>query len=183
MPSAFTHAISAIALSGLFKRINSVRLFLTGAICSALPDIDALGFHYGVPYNSLWGHRGITHSFFFAAIVSVIVCIVFYKRTKIFTVEWFTLFIYFFIATSLHPILDALTNGGLGVAFFAPVDNTRYFFSWRPVKVAPISVGGFFTDRGWQVFKSELLFIWIPSILLMVIMSITKKRKSFKSTD
>jgi hypothetical protein len=26
-----------------------------------------------------------------------------------------------------------MTNGGLGVAFFSPFDNGRYFLPWRPI--------------------------------------------------
>lgn len=33
-----------------------------------------------------------------------------------------------------------LTDGGLGVAFFSPFDNKRYFLPWRPIRVSPISV-------------------------------------------
>ena len=27
--------------------------------------------------------------------------------------------------------------GGLGVAFFSPFSNARYFLPWRPIRVAP----------------------------------------------
>jgi inner membrane protein len=53
-------------------------------------------------------------------------------------------------------VLDAMTNGGLGVAFFAPFDTTRYFFPWRPITVSPIGVGSFFTHRGALVVLSEI---------------------------
>src|SRR4051794_39956246 len=33
-----------------------------------LPDIDAIGFFSGVEYGSRLGHRGLTHSFAFAAV-------------------------------------------------------------------------------------------------------------------
>jgi inner membrane protein len=39
------------------------------------------------------------------------------------------------VATASHGILDAFTNGGLGVAFFAPFDKTRYFFPVTPMKL------------------------------------------------
>jgi hypothetical protein len=31
-----------------------------------------------------------------------------------------------------------MTDGGLGIAFFAPFDNTRYFLPFGPIKVSPI---------------------------------------------
>src|SRR5205823_12908227 len=73
----------------------------------------------------------------------------------------------FFAVTAAHPILDAMTNGGLGVAFFAPFENSRYFLPWRPVEVSPIGVRAFFTARGLAVLHSEFLWIWIPSAVWM----------------
>ena len=35
---------------------------------------------------------------------------------------------YFFLSTVLHGLLDALTNGGDGIAFFSPFSNERFSF-------------------------------------------------------
>jgi inner membrane protein len=59
----------------------------------------------------------------------------------------FTLFTYLFLATASHGVLDAMTDGGLGVAFFSPFDNRRYFLPWRPIVVSPISIARFFSGR------------------------------------
>jgi inner membrane protein len=59
-----------------------------------------------------------------------------------------------------------MTDGGLGVAFFSPFDNHRYFLRWRPIHVSPIGIGRFFSDRGIAVLQSELLWIWLPAALL-----------------
>jgi inner membrane protein len=74
---------------------------------------------------------------------------------------------YFFLITISHGCLDALTDGGLGVAFFAPLDQTRYFFPWRPIEVSPIGLD-FFSARGLTVIESELLWIWIPALTIIV---------------
>lgn len=60
---------------------------------------------------------------------------------------------------------DAMTTGGLGVAFFAPFSAERFFFPFRPILVSPISVRRFFTERGLQIVASELLWVWLPSAL------------------
>jgi len=60
----------------------------------------------------------------------------------------FPMCMYFFLATASHGLLDAMTDGGLGVAFFVPFDKHRYFLPWTPIRVSPIGVGRFFTDRG-----------------------------------
>ena len=36
--------------------------WVAAACCAALPSADALGYRLGVPYDSLWAHRGLTHS-------------------------------------------------------------------------------------------------------------------------
>lgn len=177
MPSAFSHAFAAYVLGKTTKGENLLKLIFLGAICAAIPDLDAIGFHYGVPYDSLWGHRGITHSISFSLLLAFIVVSVFYKREKPFTKNYFSLLFYFFLATLSHPLLDMLTNGGLGVALFAPLTNERYFFPFHPIRVAPISVGGFFTSRGWEVFKSEFIWVWIPGLILLLIVQKIKKRK------
>jgi inner membrane protein len=86
-------------------------------------------------------------------------------RTGASGIGQFALFGYLFLATASHGVLDAITNGGLGVAFFSPFDNTRYFLPWRPVRVSPIAVYRFFSARGYAVLQSELLWIWLPAIL------------------
>lgn len=56
-----------------------------------------------------------------------------------------------------------MTNGGLGIAFFAPFDDTRYFFRWRPIEVSPIGIRAFFTGgRSLDVIMSELRWLWVP---------------------
>lgn len=85
---------------------------------------------------------------------------------------------YFFLATASHGLLDAMTDGGLGVAFFAPLDNHRYFLPWTPIRVSPIGVGRFFTARGLAVIQSELLWIWLPAGLLAASVWILRRRSS-----
>jgi inner membrane protein len=179
MPSAFSHAFSAIALGSAFRNKKSFsKMIIIGAVCSVIPDLDVIAFQFGIPYASMWGHRGITHSFFFAFLLSLIVMWAFYKSTTS-RKEWIVLYIYFFSATALHPLLDALTNGGLGVALFSPFNNERYFFSYRPISVSPVSISGFFTERGWRILKSEFFWIWIPSIaFLLVNLFIRKSRRN-----
>ena len=177
MPSAFTHAFSAVALGTAFGRKKILKLTIIGAICSAIPDLDVIAFSFGIPYESVWGHRGITHSFFFAAILSIVVMLLFYKNLSL-SKEWGILFLYFFLATSLHPLLDALTNGGLGVAFFAPFENSRYFFSFRPIRVSPMSVERFFTMRGFEIFRNEFIWVWLPCIVIIILVRLQKAWKS-----
>src|SRR5262249_33852605 len=75
--------------------------------------------------------------------------------------------LYFFAAAASHGLLDAMTNGGLGVAFFAPFSDTRYFFPWRPILVSPISLHVFFGYHRVPVMWGELRSVLLPSSLLV----------------
>lgn len=74
------------------------------------------------------------------------------------------IFVYLFLCAASHGVLDALTDGGLGVAFFSPFDTSRYFFTARPVAVSPIGINAFFSEDAFHVLASEVKWIWLPTI-------------------
>ncbi len=159
MASEFTHAV--IPLTGvavLGDRVISVPLALTGVACSILPDIDVLAFRLGLPYGSVWTHRGVTHSIACAFLVALAVSLV-GKRLR--APRWI-IFAYVFVSMASHGVLDALTDGGLGVAFFTPLTATRYFLPWRVIRVSPLSPLHFFSSWGAAVLLSELRYVWLP---------------------
>ena len=165
MATVFSHAAAGLALGTAFWRPGlPARFWLLGAACAALPDVDALGLRVGVAYGDVLGHRGLTHSLLFAALLGAAVALLAFPAEP---APGFRgrLWLYLFLATASHGVLDALTNGGLGVAFFAPFENTRYFFPVRPIEVSPLGVRAFFTARGVRVLASELVWVWLPSAL------------------
>ena len=162
MPSVFSHAVAGFALSRVgMSAAYRWQLPLVAAFSAVVPDLDAIGHMLGVPYASFWGHRGFSHSIVFAVLWGGIVAWTFFRKAP-----WLA-WVLVSLATVSHPLLDMCTNGGLGCALFAPIDNARYFFHWRPINVAPIGVGAFFTKHGLAVFMSEVQFVWLPSIGLM----------------
>jgi len=168
MASAFSHAIVALTLGKVSNSdIINWRTLALGIFCSVVPDLDVIGFRYGVHYGDLWGHRGITHSLFFAVLLSAVLVCAFYFRKP--TAAIVGVFLYLFVCTASHGVLDAMTNGGLGVAFFSPFNTERYFFGFRPIVVSPIGVHQFFNERGLQVLASEAKWVWLPSFLVVVI--------------
>jgi inner membrane protein len=132
-------------------------------LCSVIPDLDSIGFRFGIHYGDFWGHRGFTHSLAFAALLASIVAIVMFRH-GVAGIGRFALFAYLFLATASHGVLDGMRDGGLGVAFFSPFDNKRYFLPWRPIHVSPIAIHRFFSARGYAVLRSELVWIWVPAI-------------------
>ena len=132
-----------------------------------IPDLDVIGFRFGVHYGDFWGHRGFTHSLVFAALLASAVVFIAFRRGAP-SLGRVPLWIYIFLATASHGFLDAMTDGGLGIAFFSPFDNHRYFLPWTPIRVSPIGLGRFFTDRGLAVLPSEPLWIWLPAALIAI---------------
>ena len=179
MPTIFAHAVSSVALGSHYKTSERPpRFWILAIVCSILPDIDVLGFNFGIRYGDLFGHRGFSHSLLFAFIVGLLIVLSAFRSIPRFSGQWFSMVLFFFLATASHGFLDALTNGGLGIAFFSPFDTTRYFFPWTPVLVAPIGIGSFINLWGLRVLISEFFWIWIPSIFIIIaaIMSRGKRR-------
>ena len=180
MASAFSHAFVALAMGKAFqsKELSWRELFL-GALCSVVPDLDVSGFYFGIQYGDVWGHRGLTHSVVFAALLAGSLVALWYRGKPAAAMTW--LFLYFAICTASHGVLDAMTNGGLGVAFFSPFDTTRYFFSVRPVLVSPIGVTDFLSAYGVRVLASEAIWIWLPSCAAFVVLREIQRLWSTKS--
>ena len=110
-----------------------------------LPDVDVLGLVMGIPYDHMLGHRGITHSVVFAMMAGTVLPRVLISGLSCRTCRYWSLAVYFSLVTLSHGVLDASTAGGLGIAFFAPFDASRYFFPWRPLAVSPIGISQFFS--------------------------------------
>jgi inner membrane protein len=179
MPTVFTHAFSALALGKIFTGARvPARFWLLSALCAALPDADVVAFAFGVPYGSMFGHRGLTHSLAFALLLGIFVVAVFFRDAA----NRAALVLFFFLATASHGALDALTDGGRGVAFFAPFSSGRYFFPVRPIEVSPIGVVQFFSEWGLAVIRSELLWVWLPASLAVGLVLIFRRLSKHRST-
>jgi inner membrane protein len=163
MCTVITHPALPIALSVLLPpEVASPPLLVAASACSVIPDVDVIGFEFGVGYGDMFGHRGFTHSIFFAAVLAAAATFAFFEQRG---EQQAVIFLFLLVSTLSHSILDALTDGGLGVGFFAPFSNRRYFFPYRPIKVSPIGVSGFFSRRGAGVMLSELRWVWLPSLV------------------
>jgi len=170
MASLFGHAVASVALGkALTTQKMSPNFWMLTVYCSLLPDGDVIAFYFNIPYGHLLGHRGLSHSILFAAVLGFSVAYFFFRDLGRFTPRWWRYAFYFFLVVIAHSFSDAISNGGLGVAWFAPFSNHRYFLPWRPLEVSPI--GGltyFFGEAGWRVIKSEFVWIWLPSIALVL---------------
>ncbi|MBU3916695.1 metal-dependent hydrolase, partial [bacterium] len=148
-------------------------IVFSGVLLSVLPDIDTLAFRFGIPCNHMFGHRGISHSILFSLFFSSIF-LLFLKQPTILknSIVW----IYLFVSGLSHGLLDAITNGGLGVGFFIPFLEKRYFFDYRPIKVSTLNLDRFFNGQGLPVIQSELLYLWAPAFLFFIVALILKRK-------
>lgn len=158
MPTLLSHPAVPLAMAcALADKPVSGRLLVAGIVVSILPDLDTLAFRFNIPYGAELGHRGFSHSLLFALIVGVLgVLAAGWLRST----RWRS-FIFLFLATTSHGILDAFTNGGLGVALLWPYSELRYFAPWRPIAVSPFGLERFIAQAP-KLLASELRWVWLP---------------------
>lgn len=127
------------------------RAMLAFSALSMLPDADVIGFKLGIRYADPWGHRGASHSLLIAVCVGL-ACGVLGRTWRL--PFWRTTG-FAALTVASHGLLDALTDGGRGIALAWPVSIHRFFAPWRPIPVAPIGLG-FMSSAGLRVAVWEL---------------------------
>jgi len=174
MPTLFSHPAVPLAIGlGLGSRIVPPRLLLAGVVCSLLPDLDVAGFYYGISYGASIGHRGLTHSLAFAVGVALLGALLFRWRGD----APGKVFLFLLVAVASHGLLDAITNGGMGIALLWPFSEQRFFvpLQYQVIEAAPLSAERFFTARGAAVVLSELQWVWLPALLLAVLIAAVRR--------
>lgn len=180
MPSIITHAAVPLALWCAADRGRiPAWLLAAGVVAAMLPDADVLAFALHIPYADAFGHRGASHSLLFACVLAALAAVwAFFGSgrpwsavsrqprlaptqrgpTLASTVQAAA---FVFICAASHPLLDAMTSGGLGVALAWPWSEQRFFAPWRPIRVSPFAPQ-FFSARGLATLLSELRWVWLP---------------------
>jgi inner membrane protein len=178
LPTTVTHAVLAGAAAKTFgERENPLRLWCAAVAVSILPDADVLGFSFGVNYGDFLGHRGFFHSPFFSLVLSVLCVSVLFRHHRPFRATWWKYVAFLSVVGASHGVLDAFTDGGLGIALLAPFDNTRYFAAWRPIPVAPIALRPFLGGWGLQVIFWEIAYLCVPMCVALAGFMFIKSRR------
>jgi inner membrane protein len=174
MPTLITHAIiggsAAIALASnsSWDRTTKYEIAFLSVLCSVIPDADVSAFALDIPYGHTFGHRGFFHSLLFALLLGLATSCLFPRQAPVLSRRWFLLAAYFCTLSCSHGLLDACTQGGLGVALLSPFDTTRYRFSYAPFTAAPLSLHQMFTPWGARVLRMELVLLWVPALLVVL---------------
>lgn len=133
------------------------RAMVAFSILSIWPDADALGFVFGVPYDSPFGHRGATHSLLVALVLGLLA----YPLAKRWGLPARRTAIFATLVAVSHGLLDTMTfGGGHGCALFWPLTAHRYWAPLRFIPIAPIGLG-LFSAAGIHVMMAELI-IFLP---------------------
>ncbi|GKX63288.1 metal-dependent hydrolase [Pragia fontium] len=173
MPTVVTHAAVPLCLGlGLGTKNIPPSLLLAGVACSMVPDLDVIAFKFGIAYANAFGHRGFTHSLLFAFALPTLALLL--KR-------WFKVGywrIWWFLTVSLlsHSVLDSLTTGGMGVGWLWPWSQERFFAPVQVIKVAPFQLAQYLKPNGIAVIQSELLWVWLPGIVMMIGLIMLRKQ-------
>ena len=165
MATSITHAFVGIILAPLAPRsVSRRRLALTLAALAVLPDLDIVAFRLGIPYGHPLGHRGFSHSLPFALALGAATVPILFSKIPRFSRDWWTLFALCSLATASHGVLDAMTDGGLGVGFLLPFWDARFLLPWRPLAVSPLGLQAFFSGPALAILMKEVVWIWCPLI-------------------
>jgi inner membrane protein len=131
------------------------------SLLSAAPDLDAIGYFAGVPYEAWCGHRGCTHSIGCALAVATLSTPWLARRAR---APKLAVWLFLFAAWASHGLVDMATNGGLGIALLWPLSAERWFWPAQPIEVAPLGISAFFSRWGLEVLASEAAWLWLPAL-------------------
>jgi inner membrane protein len=164
MATLYTHAVAGLGIARLYTaRPMPWAYWGLAVLLPIIPDLDVLStYDYGTPL----GHRGITHSLLFALVLGMVAAGATCRRLR---VRWWSLAFLFFLVIASHGLLDAMTTRSEGIPFFWPL-AARYG-NWGLIPVS--DVGFELPDpRSSRALQSELLWIWLPTALLVGVVTV-----------
>ena len=176
MTTLYTHAAFGLGIARLCAaRPKPLLYWGMAALLPILPDFDVFSTAaYGTPL----GHRGLTHSLAFALVVGVLTASATFRY---FRTNWWLLAGTLFAIVASHGLLDALTRGGADIPFFWPLD-ARYG-NWGPIPVADLAFE-LPDPRYHRAWRSELLWVWLPTVLLVGLVTAYRRRnRSARARD
>ncbi len=165
---SITHiALGALVGEAFFGKQLGKRAMVLGAVAQSIPDIDFVAsFFLATPHNLL-AHRGFTHSFLFAALLTPLLAqlAVQWQRSHLLTFNKWIAFFGFQIF--IHLLLDSLNVYGVG--WFEPFSHTRVSFNVLFVADPFYSIwlGVSFLALLWLPAKSDYRTRWVTAGILI----------------
>jgi inner membrane protein len=164
MPLPVTHALVPLAgAMAISRRPFNWRLILVAGAAAMAPDVDGLTHHFlGVGASSIYGHRGLAHSLFIAVAAGATLA----SFHRFMQIAYWRAALVIAAAVASHGLLDMMTDGGRGVAFWWPMSSARYFFG--PIHSIAVSRHHFLAV-GLLRLASEIRQVVVPMMLCAVL--------------
>jgi inner membrane protein len=125
---SLTHiALGALVGEAFLGKQLGKRAMVLGAVAQSIPDVDFVASFFLNTPNNLLGHRGFTHSFLFAALLTPLVATLsnrWHRAHDVTFKRWMT---FFGLQILIHLLLDSLNAYGVG--WFEPFSHKRISFN------------------------------------------------------
>ncbi|MAF20258.1 MAG: hypothetical protein CMI55_01100 [Parcubacteria group bacterium] len=182
MPLPLGHSLISSSIFVTYKRGLSLRrdwkgmlLFMSAGL---LPDIDFIM----LPFTGFGTHRGFTHSFLFALVMPLIICLllrIIYSELRIFS----RLYLFLFLTISAHIICDFFTPDLLeergGVMLFYPF--SKYYFQSPLTLFVGIELRYLSTIFSLHTLFSIVIEALITGSVFLAVLYAFNRRKDVKS--
>jgi inner membrane protein len=124
---SITHIVTGACIGeAMLGRKIGRKAMLWGALAQSLPDIDFVaGLWMDLP-RELLAHRGFTHSFLFAGMMTVLLALTAERIHRPHDISLKRFLRFFLIEIGVHLFLDAFNNYGVG--WFEPFSDHRISF-------------------------------------------------------
>lgn len=125
---SITHiALGALIGEAFLGKQLGKRAMVLGAVAQSIPDVDFIAsFFLDTPHNLL-AHRGFTHSFLFAALLTPLVAGISNRWHRAHDIELKKWIMFFGIQITIHLLLDSLNVYGVG--WLEPFSHKRISFN------------------------------------------------------
>lgn len=124
---SLTHiALGACVGEAMLGKKLGKKAMLAGAFANTIPDFDFLAAFWTDADDNLLAHRGFTHSFLFAALVTILMAQAFQRWFRSRHIQTRTWIWFFAVELFIHLFIDAFNAYGSG--WFEPFSHTRVSF-------------------------------------------------------
>ncbi len=103
------------------------KAMLWGILAQSIPDVDFIAAFWLDTADNLFAHRGITHSFLFAVLITPIISYFAYKLHRPHNISFQKWNLFIGLVIFIHLFIDAFNNYGVG--WFEPFSHYRISFN------------------------------------------------------
>lgn len=141
------------------------RVMVAAALCGCLPDLDVVTYALEIRANEPLGHRGLFHSLLAALVLAGVATFVVGRKLERRGPELRRVFLFLLFSAASHGLLDAVTQGEVGVALFAPFSAVRLASPWKLLPACPVGLAEYLGYFGFLTLANEVLYAVAPVAL------------------